>query len=151
MSKINILRRCSCGTTAYIEEDLCLFVSDKTCIYGKSNLCKKCKNKADKKWRESNSEKNKKRTAECKRNKRQENKLAAVLLKGGKCAMCSIQATQYNLAIFDFHHIYDDKDFNPANIMVRKWELIEKEIDKCILVCANCHRLIHSNKELNNG
>ena len=69
----------------------------------------------------------------------------AVTYKGGKCEKCG-----YNkcIAALDFHHLNPlEKDFSIGNKgYTRSWENIKKEIDKCILVCANCHREIHSNE-----
>ena len=67
----------------------------------------------------------------------------AVLLKGGKCQCCN---QQYPNSVYDFHHLNpDEKDFNLGNkASTIKWDIVEKEIEKCILVCANCHRMIHS-------
>jgi hypothetical protein len=68
----------------------------------------------------------------------------AVAYKGGKCERCG-----YNkcIAAMDFHHINpDEKAYTIKNLMVRKWELIQTEIDKCILLCSNCHREQHWNE-----
>ena len=44
-----------------------------------------------------------------------------------------------------FHHLDpNEKDFNPSNLKKYKFDdRIKNELDKCILVCANCHREIH--------
>jgi 5-methylcytosine-specific restriction endonuclease McrA len=60
---------------------------------------------------------------------------------GGKCSRCG-----YNkcLAALEFHHINDDKKQNVSwLVMNRGIDTIKKEIAKCILLCANCHREIH--------
>lgn len=63
--------------------------------------------------------------------------------KGGKCQICN-----YNkcLSALEFHHINPmNKDFNiAANSKYRNLTKLKKEVDKCILVCANCHREIHA-------
>ena len=76
-------------------------------------------------------------------------KQKAVEYKGGNCINCG-----YNkcLAALEFHHVDPtQKDFALSNDgHTRSWEQIKNELDKCILVCANCHREIHSttiNKE----
>ncbi len=47
----------------------------------------------------------------------------------------------------DFHHINpEDKIYAVKDLMVRRWELIQTEIDKCILLCSNCHREEHWNE-----
>jgi len=63
--------------------------------------------------------------------------------KGGKCILCGYH--KY-LGAFDLHHSSDSKkEFGLSEGgLTRSWEKIKKEADKCILVCANCHREIHS-------
>jgi hypothetical protein len=66
----------------------------------------------------------------------------AIDYKGGRCAICG-----YNkcLQALEFHHIEDDKkDFGiSAKGYTRSWEVVKRELDKCILLCANCHREVH--------
>lgn len=60
---------------------------------------------------------------------------------GGCCQICG-----YNRAItaLDLHHLNPiDKEFDIGTILNKDWELINSEIQKCILVCSNCHREIH--------
>lgn len=74
-------------------------------------------------------------------------KQKAVEYKGGKCELCS-----YNkcIAALDFHHTDPEhKDFAISKDgHTRSWESIKAEIDKCMLVCANCHREIHDGGRL---
>ncbi len=77
---------------------------------------------------------------------RKQMKKWAVEYKGGKCEKCG-----YNkcLEALDFHHLDpSQKDFilSDRNLIL-SWQEIKKELDKCILVCANCHREIHAMKE----
>ncbi|MDP3987295.1 MAG: hypothetical protein Q8P81_03660 [Nanoarchaeota archaeon] len=60
--------------------------------------------------------------------------------KGGKCMMCGYSKCSRSLS---FHHIEGKKDFGVSGNHCRKWEDVKKELDKCILVCCNCHMEIH--------
>lgn len=66
----------------------------------------------------------------------------AIEYKGGKCILCG-----YNKCIQSlyFHHVGNSKkDFGISDRgYTRSWERVKQEIDKCILVCANCHRELH--------
>lgn len=44
--------------------------------------------------------------------------------------------------VLDFDHILDNKEHNVANLVshTKAWDVIQAEIDKCEVVCANCHR-----------
>lgn len=70
--------------------------------------------------------------------------------KGGKCTIYGIKYNEENGAIFDFHHLNtNEKDFNITTLLRHYSKIPEKiwkEVDKCILVCSNCHRLIHNKK-----
>jgi predicted HNH restriction endonuclease len=59
--------------------------------------------------------------------------------KGGKCITCSY--SNYDGAL-EFHHLDPNKKEFVIGLS-RNWNLTKKEMDKCILVCSNCHREIH--------
>lgn len=67
-----------------------------------------------------------------------------VIYKGGKCEICG-----YNKCInaLEFHHknpLTKDSKLNSRGINRRQsFEKNKVELDKCILVCANCHRELH--------
>jgi len=66
-----------------------------------------------------------------------------VELKGGKCERCG-----YNrcLGALEFHHMDPSKkEFQISKN--RSLESMQEELDKCILLCANCHKEEHTSKE----
>lgn len=77
-------------------------------------------------------------------NRRRQLKMMAVEYKGGKCIICGYD--KYIRAL-EFHHLNaDSKDFSISTTgTTRSWEKNKIELDKCICVCANCHREIHGN------
>ena len=74
--------------------------------------------------------------------RRRKTKDMAIEYKGGKCEKCGYNKCNGAL---EFHHLNpEEKDFSISTSGTTKsFERIKKEIDKCILVCANCHREIH--------
>lgn len=66
----------------------------------------------------------------------------AVAYLGGKCSICG-----YNKCIdaLEFHHKNPaEKTFGIASSGITySWARVKVELDKCILVCANCHRELH--------
>lgn len=71
----------------------------------------------------------------------------AVKYKGAKCSNCGYDKCYEAL---EFHHLNSDgKDFGISNKgYTRSWARIKEELDKCILLCANCHREVHSSLQL---
>lgn len=71
-------------------------------------------------------------------------KLKLIKLKGGCCQSCGYN--KYSAAL-DFHHLDPSvKEFDLAN-KISSIELnddVLAELDKCILLCANCHRAVHN-------
>lgn len=64
--------------------------------------------------------------------------------KGGKCLSCGYNNYQGAL---EFHHLNpNEKEFHLASVKHNSFNNeIKKELDKCILLCSNCHREIHGN------
>lgn len=74
--------------------------------------------------------------------RRRKLKQMLVEYKGGKCALCGF--TGY-FGVFDLHHIEKSKKsfgISKGGI-TRSWEKMKAEADKCVLICANCHREVH--------
>lgn len=70
--------------------------------------------------------------------RRRKIKTLAIEYKGGKCQTCGY--CKYQGAL-ELHHINGKKEFGIADKgYTRSWHKIQEELDKCILVCANCHR-----------
>jgi DNA invertase Pin-like site-specific DNA recombinase len=71
---------------------------------------------------------------------RKRTKIKLIEYKGGECEKCGYKKC---IDALEFHH----KDPNKKDFTIsgKSWsfERLKKEVDKCILVCANCHREIH--------
>lgn len=67
----------------------------------------------------------------------------AVDLLGGKCVVCGYCR---EIKALDFHHLDEStKKFGLSDRgMTRSWEKTKEEVLKCVLLCANCHREVHS-------
>lgn len=59
--------------------------------------------------------------------------------KSGFCADCGVSGKNYP-CILDFDH-KGNKDFQISHYRDKSWKRVKREIDKCELVCANCHRI----------
>lgn len=76
------------------------------------------------------------------KNFRQRLKVRLLYAAGDKCAICGYDKCRTAL---EFHHLDpNEKDFTLATNANIATEKALEEIKKCILVCANCHREIHS-------
>ena len=70
-----------------------------------------------------------------------ERKKQAIEYKGSKCVECLRSYPNEPYYIFDFHHIDPStKEYSWEKLRKRPWDQIHKELDRCVLVCANCHR-----------
>jgi hypothetical protein len=68
-------------------------------------------------------------------------KLALIEYKGGKCEICGYNKNCPNC--YDFHHKNpEEKEFS---ISGKTWsyDRLKAEVDKCVLLCKNCHAEIH--------
>ena len=71
-------------------------------------------------------------------------KKQCLLYKGSKCQKCGYDKCD---AALEFHHLDPKKkDFGISRQGIPKsWEKVKKELDKCILICSNCHKELHYN------
>ena len=73
---------------------------------------------------------------------RRNNKTKAVAYMGGTCAVCG---QVFPDCCFDFHHKNPTEDNEvPSTVLHYSWKRIVEELSKCIMVCSNCHRIIHN-------
>lgn len=76
---------------------------------------------------------------------RRRQKIKLIEYKGGCCEKCG-----YNKSIsaLQFHHLNpDEKDFQIGGSSY-SFEKLKIEVDKCIMVCSNCHIEIHEEERL---
>lgn len=78
------------------------------------------------------------------RSKYEKYKDLMIKLKGGMCCVCG-----YNkcIAALEFHHLEsEDKDFNVSKAYSYSESKLLSEVEKCQLLCSNCHREVHYNQ-----
>jgi predicted HNH restriction endonuclease len=69
-------------------------------------------------------------------------KLKAIEYKGGSCVHCGYDK---HPSALQFHHNDPiEKDAVWNKLKLRSWDKITLELDKCSLLCANCHSIVHS-------
>ena len=59
-------------------------------------------------------------------------------IKSVPCLDCG---NSYPPEAMDFDHVRGTKKFNISTAHSKSWRVIEEEIAKCEVVCANCHRV----------
>lgn len=64
-----------------------------------------------------------------------------------KCEACGFA----HPAALDFHHKTGPKEFSIGLRSHSGWSIdrVKKEIEKCVVLCANCHRIHHWNERKN--
>lgn len=126
----------------------CGIEKDETEFHRKSedklhSMCKECKKDYDKNWYKNNQ----KRRELLNKGGRERSKRNIEFIRNYKisrgCEICGYNKTYYAL---EFHHKNEkeDKKYTLSTMKTVSLKTIIKEIEKCIVVCANCHREIHA-------
>ncbi len=66
-----------------------------------------------------------------------------IAYKGGACEHCGY--SRYHGALEFHHRDLNEKDFTIAHARLTKFsDKVKLELDKCVLLCSNCHREEHA-------
>ena len=65
------------------------------------------------------------------------------LKSGVGCSDCGFS----NPAALTFHHLRDKVDSVYRIARERSWDKVEEELEKCVILCANCHTIKHTEVE----
>lgn len=73
-------------------------------------------------------------------------KLSQIIKTESGCVDCGYNESPYAL---QFDHIYNNKKENVSNLIRSdySWKTIKEEIEKCEIVCANCHAIRTHNRK----
>lgn len=101
------------------------------------SICKKCSSIRRMKYYNDN------RDIEIQKRKLRENDIKAWFIEFKKTLSC-FKCGDTRWYVIDFHHHNNDKEFNVSDICKNySKKTILKEIEKCVPLCANCHREHH--------
>jgi hypothetical protein len=68
-------------------------------------------------------------------------KIKALDYKGNSCKSCGYNK---DITALEFHHKNPtEKEILPAKLYYKPWDYAKQELDKCIVLCCNCHREEH--------
>lgn len=71
--------------------------------------------------------------------KENKDRLAALKLAVG-CVDCG---RADDPVVLDFDHVHGTKTKAISTLVTKSWQVIERELEKCVVRCACCHRLRH--------
>lgn len=123
----------TCRKCGYTSDDLTEFRKDSRQKDGRASMCRACSRKDSSERRHI------------------VNKLVHDSKLGKHCEVCG---GDYPPVVLDYHHRDPSKKkFGIGDGAGRSTPItaILEEIDKCMLVCANCHRLLHYKEDLNDN
>lgn len=116
------------------------FGRDKRNKDGKQGVCYVCLAKSNSNRYYQNTEFRESQLAK-QASKKKQRKLDAIKYMGEQCADCK---QKYHPSVYEFHHLDPKtKDVNLAHFKSASWDKFVVELDKCIMLCANCHRVRH--------
>lgn len=70
-----------------------------------------------------------------------------MLYLGGKCKRCNFNEL---LSVLQFHHLDPfDKKYEISSYIHRGLRWLKPELEKCVLLCKNCHDVVHATKDVN--
>ena len=76
-------------------------------------------------------------------------KIKAIEYLGNECVDCKTPHPKYPSSVYEFHHLDPSiKDYTWVKLRLKSWDKIKDELNKCVLLCANCHRIRHHNENL---
>jgi predicted HNH restriction endonuclease len=76
------------------------------------------------------------------REKQRKARRQIVAYLGGKCQLCGYNAF---IEALEVHHLDPAlKDRSGGNMGFKSWKRIERELQTCILLCANCHAAVEA-------
>ena len=129
----DILRTCE---KCKEEKPLIAFVKAKQCKYGRTHCCKDC----NRHWRSPQYKEQRRPRAEKENEKNRERKKVLVDMFDNKCHDCG---NTYPACVYDFHHIDSFQKDIKISLLRRINDKLIAEINKCIMLCSNCHRIRH--------
>ena len=91
-------------------------------------------------WYKANRELHMQRVLKVNRRRREQGKSYVDDLKRAPCTDCGASYPPY---VMDFDHVRGDKSLNLARLRNGRlaWSRLIAELEKCEIVCANCHRI----------
>lgn len=112
--------------------------------YKDKNKQKEYQKKYHKKWYQKNKSWRKQQLDRYNANRRKEfrDKVSKILLDNG-CFVCGYKKCYTSLC---FHHIDPKMKLHAVSDMLStgmSWQKIQEEINKCTILCANCHGEVH--------
>lgn len=124
-----------------IEKALNEYHKNKTCRLGVVATCRSCTGERITNWYADN--RAKRQAATNQRNQKRKDEVIEHF--GGICHDCR---GTYPRCVYQFHHLDPKgKDVNPSWALTWKPERMWKELNKCVMLCANCHMIRHHGKE----
>lgn len=108
---------------------------------GCQSSCRECQKKIDRKSYKDSESRRKQIRDRSKQVTEYNVKLTRRIKKQCGCKLCGEKES----CALDFHHVdMDSKDYNPSYLRSCATETLRKEIRKCVVLCANCHRKVHA-------
>ncbi len=131
------MKKCCCCKET---KDLKDFNKNRSRKDGFNSICRICSNKRSKKYYQDNLLHHRKVVRSRVKRVTKENQIKINQLKSSGCTICF----EPNIECLDLHHLPHYTKLGNISVLVScyYWSKVVKEIAKCIVVCANCHRKI---------